>query len=239
MGRNIDNVGGIAQAAANAGTPINRRNIRLLDTGSVTWTAVDDPGNDEVEVSAVATGAGGAPTGSVMDFAGTTPPSGWLECDGAAVNRITFAALFAAIGITWGPGDGVNTFNVPDLRRRTTVGRGGTGTGTLGNAVGDVGGAETHTLSSAEMPSHSHGVSDPSHSHPNVRQGGNPLTAVIGLGPTYTPGYFAAGNSGAGVIATGALVDASTTGISIVAAGSGGAHNNIQPSAVMMKIIKT
>lgn len=239
MGRNIDNVGGIAQAAANAGTPINRRNIRLLDSGSVTWSAVDDPFNDEVEVTAVASGVGGAPSGAVIDFAGTTPPAGWLECDGSAVSRITFATLFTAIGITWGPGDGVNTFNLPDLRRRTTVGRGGTGTGTLGNAVGNVGGAETHTLSTAEMPSHSHGLSDPGHSHGNVRQGGNPLNAVIGLGPTYTPGFFAAGNSGAGSIASGAVVDSASTGASVSAAGSGGAHNNIQPSAVTMKIIKT
>lgn len=58
------------------------------------------------------------PTGAVMIFANTTVPSGWLECNGQAVSRTAsnFTALFAAIGTTYGVGDGVNTFNVPDLR---------------------------------------------------------------------------------------------------------------------------
>ncbi|MDP1800919.1 MAG: phage tail protein [Bacteroidota bacterium] len=56
------------------------------------------------------------PAGTVQYFANTTAPNGYLECNGAAVNRITYAELFAAIGITYGPGDGVTTFNLPDLR---------------------------------------------------------------------------------------------------------------------------
>lgn len=56
------------------------------------------------------------PTGSVSMFAASTAPTGWLECDGAAVSRTTYAALFAVIGTTWGVGNGSTTFNVPDLR---------------------------------------------------------------------------------------------------------------------------
>lgn len=54
--------------------------------------------------------------GMVAFFARTTPPSGWLKANGAAVSRTTYAALFAAIGTTFGAGDGRTTFNLPDLR---------------------------------------------------------------------------------------------------------------------------
>ena len=70
--------------------------------------------------------AAGVPAGSLVPFAGTAvpPPGGWLLCDGAAVSRTTFAALFAAIGTTYGVGDGSTTFNLPDLRGRVAVGFG-------------------------------------------------------------------------------------------------------------------
>ena len=60
--------------------------------------------------------ANGVPAGSVFSFATTTPPSGYLECNGAAVSRSTYASLFSAISTTWGVGDGSSTFNLPDLR---------------------------------------------------------------------------------------------------------------------------
>ncbi len=56
------------------------------------------------------------PAGTVQYFANTTVPNGYLECNGAAVNRTTYAELFAAIGITYGAGNGTTTFNLPDLR---------------------------------------------------------------------------------------------------------------------------
>ena len=59
---------------------------------------------------------GAIPAGAVMDFAMDTAPAGWLECDGSAVDRLPFASLFAAIGTTWGAGDGSTTFNLPDFR---------------------------------------------------------------------------------------------------------------------------
>ncbi len=57
-----------------------------------------------------------APAGAVLPFAFSTPPVGWLECDGSAISRASYAALFGQIGTAYGPGDGVNTFGVPDLR---------------------------------------------------------------------------------------------------------------------------
>lgn len=62
------------------------------------------------------TGGGGMPSGAVNAFAMNTAPTGWLECAGTAVSRTTYAALFTAIGTTFGPGDGSSTFNLPDLR---------------------------------------------------------------------------------------------------------------------------
>ena len=71
---------------------------------------------------------GQAMAGIIQMFAGATPPSGWLICDGSAVSRTTYATLFAAIGTTWGTGDGSTTFNLPDLRGRAPIGA-GTGSG--------------------------------------------------------------------------------------------------------------
>lgn len=75
------------------------------------------------------------PAGSMAMFAGAAAPTGWLLCQGQAVNRTANAALFAAIGTTWGAGDGSTTFNVPDLRGRAPIGA-GTGVGLTARAHG-------------------------------------------------------------------------------------------------------
>lgn len=147
--------------------------------------------------------------GDLKDLAHGTIPSGWLACDGSAVSRTTYSDLFAVIGTTWGAGDTLTTFNLPDFRRRTAVGSGGSGTATLGSSVGDTGGQETHTLTTAEMPAHTHAP------------GG-------GAGQFIVTGGASAG--GTGSLWQGVNATAST--------GDGGAHNNIQPSAIVTKIIK-
>ena len=55
----------------------------------------------------------GAPVGSLMPYAGTTPPDGWLICDGSEISRTTYARLFSVIGTTYGAGDGNSSFNLP------------------------------------------------------------------------------------------------------------------------------
>lgn len=90
-------------------------------------------------------------TGSLVPFAGATPPSGYLLCDGSAVSRTTYAALFAVIGTDWGPGDGSTTFNVPDLRGRVAVGA-GTGSGLTPRSLADTGGSEGVTLTNYQTP---------------------------------------------------------------------------------------
>ena len=81
------------------------------------------------------------PSGTVFHFAGQTAPAGWLKANGAAVSRTAYAALFAAIGTTYGAGDGRSTFNLPDLRgefiRGWDDGRGIDRGRALGSAQGD------------------------------------------------------------------------------------------------------
>lgn len=119
---------------------------------------------------AAASAPGGlAPTGVVLPFAGATAPTGWLLCFGQAVSRTTFADLFAAIGTTYGAGNGSTTFNLPDLRGRVAAGEddmGGTaanrltsaGSGVNGLSLGATGGAETHTLTNAQLPNQAIGI---------------------------------------------------------------------------------
>jgi len=104
----------------------------------------------------VASSTAAVPVGAIIDFATATLQTDYLACNGAAISRTTYSGLFAVIGTTWGSGDGSTTFNVPVSGRLTRVGSGGSGTGTLGNAVGNTGGSETHALTSGENGPHTH-----------------------------------------------------------------------------------
>lgn len=94
-----------------------------------------------------ATGAAflNAVTGTVQMFAGTSTPTGFLACDGSAVSRSTYAALFAVIGTTWGAGDGSTTFNVPDLRGRAPIGKG------VGTKVATISSVSTNVITATGL----------------------------------------------------------------------------------------
>lgn len=111
--------------------------------------------------------SGFVPAGVTLPFAGSAAPTGWLLCYGQAVSRTTYADLFTALGTTYGTGDGSTTFNLPDLRGRVAGGKddmGGSaasrlttaGSGVDGGTLGANGGSQTHTLTTAQMPAHTH-----------------------------------------------------------------------------------
>jgi len=134
----------------------------------------------------------GIPPGTVLPFAGSAAPTGFLLCDGSAYNGTNYPGLYAAIGTTWGTGTGVgSSFNVPDFRSRFLLGA-GQGIGLTQRSIAGKGGEETHQLSLAEIPAHTHtyavanqGYSD-SHDNPNWASSGhysvtgNPNTSSAG-----------------------------------------------------------
>lgn len=147
-------------------------------------------------------------TGTITAFAGVSAPEGWLLCHGQAISRDDYGALFDVIGTTYGAGNGTTTFNVPDARGRTGVGA-GQGAGLTSRALGAMFGTETHTLTTNEIPSHSH--------------------TSNGTLNYYAAGYHFVTSGGIGY----ALEQRATN-----ATGGDGAHNNIQPSLALNYIIK-
>ena len=118
------------------------------------------------------------PPGTVLSTAAAAAPDGYLLCNGAAVSRATYAPLFAAIGTTFGRGDGAATFNVPDLRGRVVVGV-GNAAGRTDRVRGAAGGKETHTLTPAELAAHSHTAStDEAGSHQHAAAGSHQHAAA-------------------------------------------------------------
>ena len=108
------------------------------------------------------------PVGVVQAYAGTSPPPGWLLCNGAEVSRTTYASLFTVIGIAYGAGNGTSTFNLPDLRDRVPV-----GIGTTFNMRGASGGSATSTASHTHnLQNHTHGMKNHSHGLQNHTHGG-------------------------------------------------------------------
>src|SRR3990167_10544352 len=93
--------------------------------------------------------------GLIVPYGSSTPPNGWLLCNGDAISRTTYAPLFSHIGTAFGVGDGSTTFNVPDLRGRAPIGA-GTGSGLTARTLAANVGTETVTISTAELASHTH-----------------------------------------------------------------------------------
>lgn len=147
-------------------------------------------------------------------YGGSSEPDNWAFCDGRELDRLAYAPLFAIIGTTFGSGDGSSTFNIPDLRGRSPIGVGtgltaeGGSTGTS-RLLGVKGGAETHTLSAAQMPAHTH---------------------------SYTASTVAA-DASISLLGSGNRVTAQPS-TATSSAGSGSAHNNMHPFQVLNFIIR-
>lgn len=148
-------------------------------------------------------------TGSISMFGGSAAPAGFLICNGSAVSRTTYSALFSVVGTNFGGGDGSGTFNLPDLRGRVPVGI--DATQAEFNPIGKTGGEKAHVLTVPEMPSHTHGQ----------------YVSVAGSGSGVRRDYTGDG-----------AADAYPQGINTTATGGGGAHNNLQPYISLNFIIK-
>ncbi len=151
------------------------------------------------------------PIGGMIAFASDTIPNGWLLCDGRAVSRTEYAELFKAIGTKHGSGDGSTTFNLPNPKGRTLVGKDSTDTDF--NTLGKTGGEKTHTLTVSEMPSHNH-----------LRDIENKIVNN-GSGGAWSPSLKGTGN----------MTDENN---STRNTGGGQAHNNLQPYLAENFIIK-
>lgn len=178
---------------------------------------VDVSGNIDVTGGIFSNGNLLLPPATILPFAGSTAPGGYLLCDGSSVSRTTYSDLFATIGTTYGVGDGSTTFNLPNLSGRMILGVSG------GHALATTGGAETQILTQNELPSHSHTgttndggshthtINDPGHVHArlNARDDGN---------SSNTPGQAPAGDANTNYT-TGYPTESATTGITINSVG--------------------
>jgi microcystin-dependent protein len=196
--------------------------------------------------------------GDYKESASMASQAGWLYCDGTAYSRTTYAALFAAISTTYGPGDGSTTFNVPDRRGVVGVGVGSVGSNqapsfTIGGVYGNgVLGEAVHTLSQAELAPHYHNVSgsgagttggeSATHIH---SPGWNVLLDSPGSGwklPAFTGtwGWSESGNMGPNNTDhnhgfTVGISGTTDDGVSV----AGWGHNNLQPSMGVAVFVKT
>lgn len=174
--------------------------MKILDKTTQTYKElVLKPGGDTL------------PIGGIIAFASDTIPNGWLLCDGRAVSRTEYAELFKAIGTEHGSGDGSTTFNLPNPKGRTLVGKDSTDTDF--NELGKRGGEKTHTLTVSEMPSHNH-----------LRDIENKIVNN-GSGGAWSPSLKGTGN----------MTDENN---STRNTGGGQAHNNLQPYLAENFIIK-
>jgi len=175
------------------------------------------------------TGIEGMPTATIVPWSDTSVPSGFLECNGQAVSRSTYAALFAVVSTTYGSGNGSTTFNVPDLKDNATAGRSNskalasTGGANTVTSTGNVGGSTANaTLSTPQMGNHNHpgGVGFFKTNFP----------PQLGVGG---PGQFAVGAN------TGNAGSGSGHDHNMSANFTGDATSIVQPYLTLMYIIKT
>jgi microcystin-dependent protein len=158
----------------------------------------------------------GSPAGSILAWVSNTIPSNYAEANGQALSRSTYSDLFAICGIEFGAGDGSTTFNVPNLSGRVIV---ASDVSQLDfDSLGKTGGAKTHTLTVAEMPSHKHALGPNTGGNVGYSEAGGPNLYTVGFGATR------------GGIGTPDLTAGQT--------GGGGSHNNLQPYMALKYIIK-
>jgi microcystin-dependent protein len=149
--------------------------------------------------------------GTIKAYAGETAPPGTLLCDGSAISRSAYAALFNVLGIIWGAGNGSTTFNIPNFMGKTLIGY--DEMEKEFNMLAKTGGEKAHALTAAE-----NGL----HAHTGIFSGATELKAGVA---------FAAGSAQSG------LSPAGTVSASTGSSGTGTAHNNLQPYSTVNFLI--
>jgi microcystin-dependent protein len=184
------------------------------------------------------------PPGSITGYAGIVVPGGWLSCDGSAIDRTIYADLFAAIGTTYGNGDGETTFNIPNLLGRSIIGYNPSEADF--DALGETGGEKRHTLTIDEMPAHTHTITDPGHAH-GVTDPGHAHSYVNNVGNQSTDNAFGTQTAAddadygqtTGTSTTGVTVNTALTGITGTnSTGGSQSHNVLDPYMALRYIIK-
>jgi len=174
----------------------------------------------------------GVNTGIIVPWSDSTLPSGFLACNGAAVSRSTYAALFSVVGTNYGAGDGSSTFNLPDLTDRTCLGKSpgkaqfSTGGANTVTTTGNVSGSSGNTtLSTPQLPSHT---------HPSGGSRGSPAGTV----KTWVTGGGGTSGSNSGG-STGSTGSGGGHGHTLAGNFTGGADSVLQPYLTLTYIIKT
>jgi microcystin-dependent protein len=209
--------------------------LYIKTVGSIQEIFYEDSSGNVVQLTTAGKIVSSDPIGMIADYAGTSAPIGWLMCYGQEVSRADYANLFIVIATTYGAGDASTTFNVPDLRGRTTFGKddmGGSAAARLTTAASAVDGLTLGAVGGNEHgQQHTHVISinDPGHIH------------AASTGDTFAPPWnsaVGAANPGGGLTPT----TSSQTGISAMTdTGSGemtGNSQNVPPAIVLNKIIK-
>ena len=192
------------------------------------------------------------PVGVINPYGGSSAPTGWLLCYGQAVSRTTYAALFAVLSTTYNTGGEAGTdFRLPDLRGRTVAGidnMGGVDAVRLdiANSSGTVVGSQYVTLTSAEMPSHTHTQDAHSHSGTATEPATTSFMRVVAaVGTNLEANHMAGRGSASHADYTNATMPQHSHNLSINSntainqnTGGGGSHNNMQPTMVLNYIIK-
>lgn len=236
---NIDGVGA-KDIRDSVGQPLTADNLISGNIVNIFFNATSD------FFQLAAPGASGIPSGSVLDFAGSAAPIGWVFCDGSTFNSVsdpTFANLFLLIGTTFG-GTGAADFDVPDLRGRAAIGLDNLGgvsanriVNTQADSLGGSAGAETQALALANLASHTHTGPNHTHAGPNhTHTIASALGTAVGggaAGAMRTATVTSSFNTGAASGTTGAAGTGATG-----ATGSGTAFDKTQPWIAMVKIIK-
>lgn len=134
------------------GAPQDWEELEIAFASLQTWLGKQEGVNTALQTQTGAIAA--VPTGAIVAWSTSTAPTGFLLCNGAAVDRTAYATLFSVIGVAYGSGDGTSTFNVPDLRGKFPLGVAASGTG---STLAGTGGSLDHTHSISSDGSHDHG----------------------------------------------------------------------------------